>query len=225
MKFSKQILAAATLWVAGLTAIQAQLIISEVHPTGSSATTTYGADWFELYNAGPATLDLTGWKVDDNSAAFAAAVALRGVTSLAPGQAAVFMESDAVGANDVTKGAAFLAAWFGASAPAGFNLGFYGGSGIGLGSGGDAVNIYDGSGTLLAGVSFGAATTGVTFDNAAGLSGVISQLSGVGVNQAFLSQAGAEVGSPGVVPEPTALSLGVVGLATMIFRRRLAVRR
>lgn len=169
----KKFLTVTSLLALGLSATSAQLIVSEVHPTGSSASSTYAADWFELYNAGSATLDLTGWKVDDNSAAFASALALRGVSSLSPGQAAVFMESDSAGLNDLTKGTAFISAWFGGSAPASFALGFYGGSGIGLGSGGDAVNIYDGIGTLLASVAFGAATTGVTFDNAAGLSGTI----------------------------------------------------
>lgn len=221
----KKFLTVTSLLALGVSATPAQLIVSEIHPTGSSASSTYAADWFELYNAGAAALDLTGWKVDDNSAAFASALALRGITSLAPGQAAVFMESDALGVNDAGKGAAFISAWFGSSAPASFALGFYGGSGIGLGSGGDAVNIYDGIGTLLASVSFGAATTGVTFDNAAGLSGTISQLSAVGVNGAFGSVAGSEIGSPGVVPEPTVLSLGLAGVATMIFRKRLVARR
>jgi P pilus assembly chaperone PapD len=60
----------------------ASIIISEVNPTGSS-TTTYAADWFELTNTGAYAVDISGWKMDDNSNAFASAVALRGVTSIA----------------------------------------------------------------------------------------------------------------------------------------------
>jgi hypothetical protein len=224
MNPSKKLIALAASVAAGLNLAQAQLIISEVHPTGSSSS-TYAADWFEVWNNSPFTLDLTGWKVDDNSASFDLAVALRGITSLAPGQIAVFLESNADGSNDAAKGAAFESAWFGDQVPAGFALGFYGGSGIGLGSGGDAVNLYDAGGNLMAGVTFGASTTGVTFDNAAGLSGLISQLSVAGVNGAFDSVAGSEIGSPGVVPEPTALSLGALGLLGLIFRQRLVARR
>jgi len=224
MQTYKQLIGAAVVLAAGLVTSPAQLIISEAHSTGSSSS-TYARDWFELRNNTLSTINLTGWKVDDSSALFSTALALRGVTSLAPGQIAVFMESDAAGANDPTNDTAFKAAWFGSSVPSGFTLGFYGGSGIGLSGSGDALNIYDSTGALRAGISFGAGTLGTTFDNAAGLSGLISQLSVVGVNYAFNSVAGSEIGSPGVVPEPTALSLGAVGLISLIFRQRLVARR
>lgn len=199
----------------------AQLVISEVSPTGS-ANSTYQADWFELRNDGTSILNITGWKMDDSSAAFGSAVALRGVTSINPGQVVVFVEGDATGTGDAALAVSYENAWFGSSVPSGFTLGFYGGSGVGLGSGGDAVNIYDGSGTLQAAVNFVSATSGVSFDNSAGLSGTISQLSVAGVNGAFTSNTGSEIGSPGVapVPEPSTFALAGLGLAAMgIFRR------
>ena len=136
------------------------LAVTEVSPW-SSGDAPYKADWWELTNTGPRTVDLTGFKMDDNSNAFANAVALNGVPALAPGQSAVFIEGNASTAN------AFKAAWFGAGAPAGFAIGSYSGSGVGLSTDGDAVNIFDPQGDRVTGVSFGSATTGFTFDNAA----------------------------------------------------------
>lgn len=217
MKPTPVLLAAGLLPVA----LHAQVAITEVHSTGSG-NTTYAADWFEVKNIGGLTLDLTGWKVDDDSASFASGLSLRGVTSLLPGQVAVFLNSDAAGNNDTANGDAFKAAWFGSGVPVDFTIGFYGGSGIGLSSNGDAVNLFNSDGTLQAGVTFGTATAGVTFDNTAGLSGAISQLSAVGVNGAFNSLTGSEVGSPGiaVVPEPTTLALTGLGALAFLFGNR-----
>jgi uncharacterized protein YjiK len=173
--------------------------ITEVSPT-SSSNGTYAADWWELTNTGLSALDLTGWKMDDESDSPASAVALSGIGSLAPGQSAVFVEGDA------TKASAFKTAWFGASVPAGFEIGTYSDSGVGLGSGGDQVNVFDAGGDPVTGVSFGQATTGFTFDNAAGLGSTaqppatISTLSVAGVNGAFV--AGGETGSPGTIVQP-----------------------
>ena len=202
-------------------AAQAQIIISEVDANGSSASDGYAADWFELRNIGSSAVDITGWKMDDSSATFALAVPIRGITSILAGQTIVFLEGNASGSNDGTIDANFITAWFGGSAPVGFTVANYGGSGVGLSAAADAVNIYDSTGVLQAGVSFGASTTGFTFDNEAGLSGTISQLSVAGVNGAFLSFNGLETGSPGVVPEPTSIALAGLGLAAFLgFRKR-----
>ncbi|MEI9865668.1 MAG: hypothetical protein WDN00_14180 [Limisphaerales bacterium] len=80
--------------------------------------------------------------MDDNSNSFASSVALRGLTSIAPGLSVIFLEGNTTGTTDATLNASFITAWFGGSAPAGFTLANYGGSGVSLGSGGDAVNIY-----------------------------------------------------------------------------------
>lgn len=195
----------------------AALVVTEVHSNGSG-NTTYQADWFEITNTGASAVDITGWKVDDSSAAFGSAVALRGVTSIPAGASVVFFEGNTSGSNDATIQSAFIAAWFGGSAPAGFLIGAYGGSGIGLSTGGDAVNIYDAVGTLIHGVTFGANSPGVTFDNTTGASGAITTFSAVGVNGAFNSVTGSEVGSPGLVPAPGAAAL--MGLGGLLAARR-----
>jgi hypothetical protein len=206
---------------AGIVPAQAALIISEVSPTGSSAP-AYLADWFELTNTGAVALDITNWRMDDNSNSFAVSVPLSGVTSIAPGQSVVFIEGTSATADS------FKTAWFGTNVPAGFTIGSYTGSGVGLSATSDAVNIFNSTGTLMANVSFNAATLGVSFDNAAGLNNAtISTLSSVGTNGAFTSATGGEVGSPGtigVVPEPSAFTalLGGLGVFGLCRRRRAA---
>jgi hypothetical protein len=188
---------------------EAAIVITEVNSNGSDAA--YAADWFELTNNGGAAENISGWRFDDNSNLFANSVALTGVTSINPGQSAIFVEGTAATATN------FINTWFGGTAPAGFAIGTYTGGGISLSSGGDAVNIYNGGGTLMANVTFGAKVLGATFDNTAGLTGAISTLSAVGVNGAFV--AGPETGSPGAVPEPACVALLLMGAGGMAVSR------
>ncbi len=184
------------------------LVITEVSP-GSSGNSSYGADWFEVTNTGTGPVALTGFKMDDNSNAFANAVALSGVSSIAPRQSVVFIEGNA------STASAFTSAWFGTAVPAGFAIGSYSGSGVGLSTGGDAVNLFDAQGNRVTGVSFGTTVTNFTFDNAARLGSetlplpLLTTISVAGRNGAFV--AGGETGSPGTVsPQATASAGGTV---------------
>lgn len=172
------------------------LYISEVAPW-SSGNSAVAADWFELTNSGTSAVDITGWKMDDNSNSFASSVALNGITSIAAGESVIFIEG---GAAQVT---AFVNTWFGGVLPAGLQIGTYTGSGIGLSTSGDAVNLYNAAGVLQANVTFGtsdATSPFQTFDNAQGINnGAISLLSQVGTNAAFTASAEASVGSPGEI--------------------------
>ncbi len=172
------------------------IVISEVAPW-SSGNSPVGADWFEVTNTGSSTVNLSGWKMDDNSNSFAASVPLNGIISIAPGESVIFLET----ATPASTVQLFLSNWFGANTPAGLQVGSYTGNGVGLGTGGDAVNLYNSAGLLQASVLFGASPSGPfsTFDNAAGLNNVtISQLSAVGVNGAFVAASDLnEVGFPG----------------------------
>ena len=186
------------------------VIISEVTPW-SSGNSPYAADWFEVTNTGTSAVDITGWRIDDNSNSFGSSVALNGVTSIAAGKSVVFIEGDA------STASAFETAWFGSNVPSGFTIGTYSGSGVGLSTGGDAVNLFDASGNRITGVSFGTSTTGFTFDNTVGLGSTtlplptLSTLSTTGVNGAFLAADGLETGSPGTIASanqaPTAVVL------------------
>lgn len=179
----------------------AGIIISEVAPW-ASGNSTYAADWFEVTNTGPAAANVTGWKMDDNSNSFSSSVALNGIASIAPGESVIFLESSA----PATTIPAFTSAWFGASMPAGLQLGTYSGSGVGLSTAGDAVNLFNAAGAVQAMVAFGASPSSApfaTFDNAAGLNNTtISTLSVAGVNGAFPASTGTPaIGSPGTITE------------------------
>lgn len=174
----------------------ATVSISEVAPW-SSSNGLVGADWFEVTNNGNTALDITGWKIDDSSKSFASALALNGITSIAPGESVIFLETSA--SNTTTVIANFKSAWFGTNVPANLQVGSYTGSGAGLSTGGDEVNLFDAGGNLKSNVVFGVATTNKTFNNAAGLTNTtISTLSQVGINDAFAAINDAnQIGSPG----------------------------
>ena len=145
------------------------IVISEVAPW-SSANSPIAVDWFEVTNTGNTAVDITGWKMDDNSHAIGTAIALNGISSIAPGEAVIFIET----ADLATKAADFRSLWFGSNAPAGLQIGSYSGSGVGLSSSGDEVTLFDAAGNMVTGVGFTAAPAVApfaTFDNHNGIGG------------------------------------------------------
>ena len=205
--------------------------ITEVMSSSGSGGTV---DWFEITNYGLTLVSLVGWTMDDSSFTFASSVALNGVTSLAAGESAIFLES-AAGA-DI---AAFRTFWGGIDD---LQIGYYSGSGVGLSASGDGIVLFDSSGTEeTPRVQFGAATTGSSFyysydangdpatsPNAAAIVSVPGTLYG----QVTYTSANAlgNVGSLGTalatpIPEPATgalLGLGAFGLAGYLRRMRRA---
>jgi hypothetical protein len=143
-----------SLLFAGATLLNAQIKITEAM---SSSGTGGTADWIELTNTGTSAVDITGWKVDDSSFAYATAVALNGVTNIPAGKSVIFIESAA----PTTDIPAFKTFW--GTTLDNVEVGSYTGSGVGLGSSGDGVIVFDAAGTEINRVSFGAATTGKSF--------------------------------------------------------------
>ncbi|MDB9309593.1 choice-of-anchor I family protein [Aphanizomenon sp. CS-733/32] len=180
------------------TPTNSSIFITEVAPW-SSGNSPVAADWFELTNKGTSAVNITGWKFDDNSNSFASAVALSGITSIGAGESVIFIEGATINTN-------FRPNWFGANPPANLQIGNYTGSGVGLSTSGDAVNIYNAIGVLQANVVFAVSPAGpfATFDNAALLNNAtISTLSAAGVNGAFVAvNSNAEIGSPGRINAP-----------------------
>ena len=122
----------------------------------SSSGTGGTVDWFEVTNYGDTVAEITGYKMDDNSFNFAVSVPLNGVTSIAPGESVIFLESSGGAAI-----ASFRTFWDLGEAP---QIGYYSGSGVGFSSGGDGVVVFDASGAeVTPRTNFGAATTGQSF--------------------------------------------------------------
>jgi len=178
----------------------------------SNSLTLGNMDWFEITNYGTSTVDLAGWRMDDNSFNWNVSVELIPFTTgalgnpwgdtfeLNPGESAVFMET-----TNLARVEEFQTFWNLGPAPENIRnpkLGRYSGSGVGLGSGGDAVVIFDASQQEVTRVSFGGATTGSSFYWAYDSEGQLATaqlgtISVVGVADAYASVGGRNTGSPG----------------------------
>jgi uncharacterized protein YjiK/phosphodiesterase/alkaline phosphatase D-like protein len=189
------------------------LKITEVAPW-SSSNSPFGEDWFEVTNFGTANADITGWTMDDDSNTSNSAL-LSGITVIKPGESVIFIEIQP-GHNATTEKNGFITTWFGASPPPGLQIGTYtqgAAGGVGLGTGGDQVNLFNGTaGTRQANVAFGASNNippgpFLSFDNSIGANSPpsLSTFSAIGVNGAFAAPGDTrEIGSPGTIGAPTA---------------------
>ena len=182
----------------------------------SSSGTGGTVDWFEVTNYGSSAVDITGWRMDDNSFAFANSVLLSGITSIAAGESVIFIEGTAA---DV---AGFTSFWGG---PSGVSVGYYSGSGVGFSSSGDGVVLFNATGTeTTARATFGAATTGSSFyfDLAPNNVGIVSTVGTIGT-QLTIATSGSvvNIGSLGTaigIPAPGVVAL--IGIAGIASRRR-----
>lgn len=195
----------------------AAIVITEAMSSSDPDGTGTGTpDWIELTNNGVAAVVITGFRIDDTTPTFANSRELLGVASIAPGESVVFIESTP--ANSVADIANFRTFWSGSALGlTGVQIGSYSGSGIGLSSGGDQVHLFDTTPAIIASVSFGSATPGVSFrfPPTPGVANVAGQF-GAYVSAGSLGN----VGSPGAnIPEPASAVLAALA-GLVVFRRR-----
>lgn len=182
-----------------------KVFISEVAPWSSTASSSpVAVDWFELSNTTSAAVNIIGWRMDDDSISFAESDPLEGVTSIDAGESVIFLNTNAAGF--VTAKAAFIANWFDGEAPEDLQFGYYEGAGLGTGTGGDAIYLFDAAGTVLTGLAYTTVTAPpalATIDNAGGTEfAVVNTVSSPGTNGAFQitnTLGRTETGSPGTI--------------------------
>lgn len=213
---------AALALIAAAGTANAALVITEVLPQTTSGTNAaINGDWWELTNSGPSAVNLAGYHWADTEDQ------LGGPTPqpnffpsfvILPGQSVIILEEAA--ANE----AAWRTNW---NAPA--SLVIFGtdemlpSPGVtdtfsGLGSSNDGLFLYDPAGNLLSSYLYTTTTRGTSFEQS--VNGVNLGLSVIGENGAYQA-VNRDIGSPGVVPAPSALAMiGLAGLASSRRRSR-----
>lgn len=206
----------------GPASAQFDLQITEMWP-GNEPGENLTEDWFELTNVGDTEWTPAGGDLyfDDESSDPLEAVALLGVTSIAPGESVVFV-------NDETT-EAFETVW--GPAVDGVQLGAYP-DGSGLSQGGDGVTLFVSNGAPLGDLSNVLSVDLELYPDAESNGGqswdvVLGRFSTAGDAAGAVQSAVANdmdqygVGSPGsVVPEPTALVLSLVAAGGVMATRR-----
>jgi hypothetical protein len=158
-------------------------------------------DWLEITSFESSPVNLTGWRLDDNSGRIANAYTLTNEVVLHPGESVILMER--------LTPEQFQAWWGTNQLPAGLQMITYTGSGLGLSSGGDGLRLWDAetttdSDTVLS-VDFPAGTPGVSFNfnpdtlefGAPSEAGVHGVYQAPGSIDAELNQTYLNLGSPG----------------------------
>ncbi len=194
-------------------------------------------DWFEVTSFESMAVNLTGWRVDDNSTSLTAAYTVTNELQILPGESVIFVER--------LTPEQFVAWWGTNELPAGLKIITYSGSGFGLSSGGDGVRLWDpttaNNADTVSAVDFPAGTPGVTF-NFDPISRVFGELSVEGVNGVYqapgsvdrdLNLTVRDIGSPGriqegavvVPPSPPQLTAVLEGTAILIRFQGEAGRR
>jgi uncharacterized protein YjiK/methionine-rich copper-binding protein CopC len=153
-----------------------KLLITEVNSNAA------GGDFFELYNYGTTTIDLNGWKWDDDSASFTdVGNATFGSVSIAPGQRLVVINA--------TSTAAFITAW---NIPSTVTVVATGGPGLG---GGDAVVVFDTAGKVVTSFNYKGGTATMTASDS---TVILPAQASVGLTAVYPNHAGLAFGGTAI---------------------------
>ena len=177
-------------------------------------------DWFELRNYGDMAWTTAdgAMTVNDNTGGLTTDVPVSGITEIQPGEIViVLMEGNPVD-GDIQE---FYDVWNPVKPQILENIGYADGSGLGLGSGGDSVNLFIAD-ILEDTFTYSSSTSGVSIDVMLGEESFVGNASGAVATNAVNDLGESAVGSPGmVVPEPASAILGFLGLAGAVcFARR-----
>ena len=189
------------------------LAITEVMSSEANGVAGH-QDWWELSNLDAFSVNLRGYRFDDDSASLTAAYRITNDVTIAPGESIVFVEN-------MTPDA-FRDWWGPQNLRPGLRIITYVGSGLGLSATSDQINLWNAAANTnadkIAGVTFLAATRGVSFGyDPATLA--FGGLSTINVNGAFTAVVNGDIGSPGVIvnqPRFAAFSQSGNGLSLTI---------
>lgn len=163
----------------------------------SQAAYANGADWWELTNFESTPVNIGGWRFNDSSGDFTDSFTIPSGIIIKPRESIIFVEG--------MTAVQFRNWWGAANVPTTVQVVNYSGSGLAFAAGGDGVRLWNNTttnlGEVAAGVSFGTATNGVSF-NYAPETATFGGLSVLGVNGVFTSLVGGDRGSPGVYLAP-----------------------
>jgi len=180
----------------------------------NGSTANHG-DWFELSNLGDFAVSLKNFRMDDSSALLASSVLITNDTTIAPGESVICIE--VTGTNTPDTQIADFRTWWGLSNSTPQVI-TYSGANVGLSATADGVTVWNAAASADAdtinSVTIGASTRGVSFTaDANGLNFDGAMLSVAGVNGAYASPVGGDIGSPGFLtvivtpPNPSQLTV------------------
>ncbi len=173
----------------------ANLVITEVMAQSSHTSSDANGDWWELTNTGTNPVNLSGYKWDDTPTPGAPTVSGFPNFIIQPGESIIILDEPA------SNVSTWKAAW-GLGSTRVIDRDAFALMGVepfsGLSVGGDEVNLYDPLGDLVASVSFGASTTGISQAWRRDGTPVLGLNSSVGKEGAYASnQSPADIASPG----------------------------